>query len=127
MSKYKPLSDHLSSHPADEWRASFAEVEEVLGFPLPKTARGSATWWSNGAGRGASVAWTGAGWSVADLDRAGESVTFRRLTSSVEPAPSIAAASKLRKVGPFAAGVAVAAGVAALVARQLRKRGARPG
>ena len=39
MSKYDPLSDRLAGHPASEWRANFAELEEVLGFPLPKAAR----------------------------------------------------------------------------------------
>ena len=39
MSKYHPLSERLKGHGQDDWQASFAEIEEVLGFPLPKSAR----------------------------------------------------------------------------------------
>lgn len=47
MSKYAPLSQRLQRHRGDEWRASFAEIEEVLGFPLPKGARTGKSWWSD--------------------------------------------------------------------------------
>ncbi|ACG78713.1 hypothetical protein PHZ_c2303 [Phenylobacterium zucineum HLK1] len=78
MSKYKPLSQRLSGHGADEWRASFAELEEVLGFPLPKGARSGGSWWANDPDKSHSRAWTGHGWEVSEVDRAGETVTFRR-------------------------------------------------
>jgi len=45
MSKYQPLSERLAGQSGDEWRASFAEIEETLGFPLPKAARSGAAWW----------------------------------------------------------------------------------
>jgi hypothetical protein len=128
MSKYQPLSDRLSAHPHDEWRASFAEIEEVLGFPLPKKARSGSGWWANDPEKGAGRAWTGAGWSVGDLDWAGESVVFRRAGApAAPPAPAPQPPSKLRKAAPIVAGVAgaaVAAGVAALVARKVRRRNA---
>ena len=46
MSKYQPLSERLAGHSGDEWRATFSEIEETLGFPLPKAARSGAAWWS---------------------------------------------------------------------------------
>ena len=45
MSKYQPLSERLSGHPEPEWRVSYAEIEQVLGFPLPKAARSGGAWW----------------------------------------------------------------------------------
>ena len=76
MSKYKPLSQRLESHGADEWRASFAEIEEVLGFPLPKSAA-SQSWWM-GIEKPHHAAWTAPGWRVVELDREGGSVLFGR-------------------------------------------------
>lgn len=46
MSKYQPLSDRLAGHAGEEWRASFTEIEDLLGFPLPKAARSGAAWWT---------------------------------------------------------------------------------
>lgn len=105
MSKYNPLSERLSGHAGDEWRASFAELEEVLGFPLPKGARGGTSWWANDPDKSHSRAWTGAGWEVAEVDRSGEAVTFRRNAASadieaaggVEPAVDAPAAPRRRK------------------------------
>ena len=38
--KYAPLYHHLVSIPASsEWRATFGEVEAILGFRLPDSAR----------------------------------------------------------------------------------------
>ena len=39
MSIYRPLSERLSQETAEEWRPTFAEIEEVLGFHLPKAAQ----------------------------------------------------------------------------------------
>ena len=77
MTKYKPLSDRLASHQADEWTPTFAEVEEVLGFSLPKTARAK-TWWANESAKPHARAWTGSGWEVATVDPVTGNVTFRR-------------------------------------------------
>ena len=77
MSKYKPLSERLSQHAADRWSASFAELEEVLGFPLPKSAREQNAWWRGGE-KPHHSAWTEPGWRVLDLDREAETVVFGR-------------------------------------------------
>lgn len=95
MSKYNPLSKRLQGHPGDEWRASFSEIEEVLGFPLPKTARTGKAWWSADAEKPHSRAWAGQGWQ-ADVDHAGEAVTFRR--SAISPV-AMSAAAGLEPVG----------------------------
>lgn len=81
MSKYQPLSEHFAGHTGPEWRASFSEVERVLGFALPKSARAGAEWWSNQADRPHVRAWTGEGWQVAEVDMAAEQVVFRKPVS----------------------------------------------
>jgi hypothetical protein len=46
MSKYQPLADRLAGHEGDEWRASFEDLEKMLGFALPKAARSGGAWWA---------------------------------------------------------------------------------
>jgi hypothetical protein len=58
---------------------SFSEIEEVLGFSLPLSARSYQAWWGNNLTYGRhSAAWLLAGWETEQLDLAGERVTFRR-------------------------------------------------
>jgi hypothetical protein len=87
MSKYNPLTERLAGHAEAEWRASFAEVEEVLGFPLPKGARTGAVWWRNTGAQPHQRAWTGAGWETADVDHAQGQVTFRKTAADASPPP----------------------------------------
>ncbi|HZZ36949.1 MAG TPA: hypothetical protein VFE03_14590 [Caulobacteraceae bacterium] len=79
MSKYDPLRRQLESCAAHRVAMSFAEVERVLGFPLPRSARLYQAWWANTAGSHAhALSWLNAGMHTADLDLAGEKVTFVR-------------------------------------------------
>jgi hypothetical protein len=80
MGKYEPLAAHLESASADQWSATFAQVEQVLGFPLPPSARKHREWWSNQAGAGHSQArgWQDAGWRVWKVDLDAERVVFQR-------------------------------------------------
>jgi len=140
MSKYQPLSARLSGHPKPEWRASFAELEEVLGFPLPKAARTGRGWWKPDAGAHAR-AWTEAGWAAHDVDPAAGQVTFRRADQSPLVAPAVAEGAPPRPSAPgeepaivaalerpkwhmalVAGGLAVVAGVGALAIRGLMRR-----
>ena len=47
MSKYDPLYKHLSSLTEQSATMTFVEIERVLGFPLPPSAREYAAWWAN--------------------------------------------------------------------------------
>ncbi len=42
--KFDPLRDHLKSHGKDELVMTFDEIEEILGFGLPRAAQ-RAEWW----------------------------------------------------------------------------------
>jgi len=135
MSKYDPLSAWLAGHPAEERRASFSELESVLGFPLPKAARVGRAWWADDPGKNHSRAWTLQGWSVGDVDHAGEQVVFRKAAtapSEVQP-PALrdaaeAASSRMHVTQNFrataiaAAGVAAVVGLGAMLVRAIRRR-----
>ena len=43
--KYQRLYSYLHRLEAQEWRASFGEVEAVVGFQLPPSARLHRPWW----------------------------------------------------------------------------------
>lgn len=82
MSKYEPLSDRLRSQSGDEWQASFQDLEQVLGFELPKGARTGRKWWANDPEKSHSRAWAGQGWEVGDIDPQAQTVIFRRSAAS---------------------------------------------
>ncbi|HEY0436710.1 MAG TPA: hypothetical protein VGC92_08725 [Phenylobacterium sp.] len=130
MSKYQPLTERLAGQAGAEWRATFAELEALLGSALPKTARTGRAWWKTGP-------WTEAGWT-AEADTAAGAVVFRRAAAEPagEPSAQLPVPADeppiLRRleVGPgwgtalVLGGVAVLAGIGALVMRGvLRKKG----
>jgi len=78
-SKYEPLGRHLATIHFTEWRATFSEVEEILGFSLPPSARIHPAWWGNDSqSRSQSSAWLEAGWKATQVDVGGGRVVFRR-------------------------------------------------
>ena len=81
MSKYLPLQLHLEGLKAGTWKASFSEIEKILGAPLPRSARVHREWWAND--RSAHVQshyWMKAGWRTEVVDVASERVTFERVS-----------------------------------------------
>lgn len=82
MSKYDELSRELSEMAGDEWHPSFAEIEKVLGFDLPPSAKKYYSWWANARNGGHSQAkgWMSAGWEVdpQSVDFNEETVRFIR-------------------------------------------------
>lgn len=77
---------------------SFAEIEAVLGFHLPRSARSYAPWWANETrgGHVQAVAWLGPGWRTTRVDVAGERVVFVRARGGVSEAgvPYVAASAR---------------------------------
>ena len=78
--KYAPLYHHLCERDGQEWRASFAEIESVLGFPLPKSARDYGAWWHNEeeGTHSHARAWMAAGWRTQEVNPARGHLVFRR-------------------------------------------------
>lgn len=81
--KYDPLSRHIAKLAGDEWRARFSDIENVLGFKLPASARRYPAWWENDSkGHPHAGAWLKNGWKTTEVDLAGERLIFRRERSS---------------------------------------------
>ncbi len=76
--KYRALWQHLRTHPRDEWRATFAEVEEVLGFPLPPSSRRYTAHWYGYRATAVGRAIRDAGWRATQVNLTAETVRFVR-------------------------------------------------
>ena len=79
--KYAPLYRYLSAKSGSRWRTSFLEVEEILGFDLPASARLYRPWWANqkkDAGHSHALAWQAAGWKTRKVDLEAEALVFAR-------------------------------------------------
>lgn len=76
MSKYDPLFRHLeASHGTLE--LTFDDIEEILDFSLPTSARRHAAWWSNSGGTHVqSAAWQAAGYRTEGIDLEAGTVRF---------------------------------------------------
>lgn len=86
MSKYESLGKFLAALATQRWRASFADIEGVLGFPLPKSAYAYPAWWSNDdTGHSHARAWLGSGWRTEDVDVPGRMVTLVREAAKSAP------------------------------------------
>ena len=86
MAKYDPLLVFLDAQSAAQLKLSFAEIERILGAPLPASARRHPAWWANervGTHQHAR-AWLDAGYETRRLDLNSATVEFVRasLTSS---------------------------------------------
>jgi hypothetical protein len=85
QSKYQALEHHLKSQERSrrEITLSFAEIEALIGQPLPRSAYTYREWWSNQinvSNRPQAKAWIGAGFEVDTVQQRQDSgvVRFRR-------------------------------------------------
>lgn len=78
--RYAPLIKHLSERAEDEQalELSFAQLEEILGTPLPPSARTHRAWWANTKANARAAGWMEAGWKVAGVDLEEGRVRFAR-------------------------------------------------
>ena len=78
--KYRKLRAYLEAHPRREWRSTFGNIESILGFELPVSARKHSAWWANeknGGRQSQKAAWSAAGWETAEVDLETETLVFR--------------------------------------------------
>jgi len=78
--KYSKLFEYLIDRQSEEWTTSFPELEALLGFALPNSARIYRPWWANDNrnGHSQSMAWSMAGWKTTAVDLDNETLTFRK-------------------------------------------------
>lgn len=80
--KYEALKEHLESLRVDRWNPDFTEVERILGFDLPPSARKYKPWWANpepDSGHPFAGSWMEAGWKVEKVDFNAQTVVFCRI------------------------------------------------
>jgi hypothetical protein len=95
MGKYTPLTDHLKGVDLDRVQMTFKEVEEVLGFSLPKSARTHRPWWANTAGSHVqSAAWIDAGYETENVSLDARRLVFRRVSRKSQNAASRAGGAR---------------------------------
>ena len=84
MGKYDPLRIFLENAATgvSEMTLTFQQIELILGFTLPPSARLHRAWWANPGKRDDhphAQVWLAAGWKVDTVDQQAEWVRFRRL------------------------------------------------
>ena len=108
--KYWKLRAYLEAHPRREWRSTFSNIESILGFKLPASARMYRPWWANekDARHSQAVAWSAAGWETAEVDMEAETVLFRpKKCSSVYRAFDSVDLLPPRSLGPWPGGLPI--------------------
>jgi hypothetical protein len=77
-SKYDPLCDFLVDRPKQPVTLGFTEVEAILGFALPASARRHQAWWANEreGTHSHARAWLEASYETRKLDLNSRTVTF---------------------------------------------------
>lgn len=136
MSVYDPLQTFLKKRSGSHWKAKFADLEQILQRPLPKSAYRYQAWWANQEGQGHSqtAAWKSAGWRTSNLDLAGQTVEFEKTSGdrkdqwgAAKPSSSDMASSDLRDraaayLGTQEEAVIYREGLKALVEREAARR-----
>ena len=68
--KYAPLTQYLAAQPGATVTLTFADIEALLGAPLPASARRRTDWWGNHIrSQSHTRAWTAVGWRVQRVNR----------------------------------------------------------
>ena len=83
--KYALLYAAMKEREGSEWRVSFGQLESLLEFSLPLSARLHRPWWANQGERGGhshALAWEMAGWKSSQVDMAGETLVFVRVQNA---------------------------------------------
>ncbi len=121
-SKYDPLGAYLRSRQATDVPMSFADIERVIGRPLPPKAVNHPAWWSNNTSNNTMTrVWLDAGFRTGRVDIGDRRLVFHRVGPSVRPpgmaaptveAPTMEAEGRLARVRAALAGtVSVAPGL----------------
>lgn len=79
MSKYDSLGHYLHRLGSQRVKLTFSEIEQVLGFGLPDSARKHPAWWSNSGGSHVqSASWMDEGYRTEDVDLHAERLVFAK-------------------------------------------------
>lgn len=82
-SKYDALAAHLRKQRGPTHTMSFADIEDLIGTPLPDSSYTHSAWWGNDRSPDsthsqAKYGWLAAGWESDSVDPSRQLVTFRK-------------------------------------------------
>ena len=102
-SRYAPLTAYLRTVSQTHVAMTFAEIEALVGHPLPASARRHRAWWSNNPSNSVITwAWLAAGYKSEQVDMEAGRLVFRRveeeerIPATAEAAPAADRASLLK-------------------------------
>ena len=78
MSDYDRLSEWLRLQTSNRVNATFTQIERILSFDLPYSARTFPQWWENDPKHMQGKTWMGAGFRTLDVNLVTETVAFVR-------------------------------------------------
>jgi hypothetical protein len=83
MGKYDALGEYLRKQAVAEIPMTFAQIERLIGVPLPPKAQKHRAWWSNNPSNSMMTkAWLDAGFRSEQVDMEGRKLVFRRSNGS---------------------------------------------
>ena len=105
--KYRKLHSHLCGLATGEWRASFSDIEAIIGDKLPPAARTHRAWWANDATHTHGQAWLVAGWKTEKVNMSAETLLFRRKDSLPARRRTLDEILPARSFGPWPEGLSL--------------------
>ena len=83
---YTALTAFLDGQAGDRVALSFEQLEDIIGFPLPESARKHGVWWTNSPSSGRhNEAWLTAGWKTSNRNLKAQTIQFERIGSPSQP------------------------------------------
>ena len=104
--EYRKLYEYLCSSKESEWSASFSDIETIVGFKLPPSARKHLHWWLD-SGFGHVRTWLAAGWKTAEVDLDTETARFWRRDSPAASSRTLDEIWPVHSVGRWPEGLSL--------------------
>lgn len=77
--KYRFLSEYLSSSNQKAVTLSFSEIEKILQFSLPNSARNHRPFWANTTTHSIALSWLSVGYETVSVNMKSEIVVFEKI------------------------------------------------
>jgi hypothetical protein len=89
QSKYEKLAEYLARLDEDKVNLTFADIEDILGEPLPDAANKRA-WWANSTTNNHAVnGWMNSGWETANVNMKARSLDFIKQDLNMVQSPML--------------------------------------
>lgn len=77
--KYRYLSEYLSNSNSKSVTLSFSEIENILQFKLPESARNHRPFWANTTTHSVALSWLSVGYETTSVNMEQEMVSFEKV------------------------------------------------